>query len=183
MLRPCLQFYNNGCENCNFLRLENDQERCSECTTPNFQGLISFIDPPTSWTAKWTHSGNTQCACEHDKEMSTYMLRLPNRSISAEEPLSICRSIDSYHAYCPPFLWASILYICQRKDHDQYVSAWELSKGSWPCSCHPGLLIQGWHIVCAKTLTWAYLCLQPNLLPVFMLCQCKQTSQRRLKIC
>lgn len=51
-----MQFYDKGCENCTFLSLEGDQDRCSECTTPHFQGVISFIDPPASWAAKWTHS-------------------------------------------------------------------------------------------------------------------------------
>ena len=55
------QFYQSGCENCGFLRLEGDQDRCSECTTPHFQGMISYIDPPASWTAKWTHTSEFLC--------------------------------------------------------------------------------------------------------------------------
>ena len=57
-----MQFYQSGCENCGFLSLEGDQDRCSECTTPHFQGMISYMDPPASWTAKWTHTSEFLCS-------------------------------------------------------------------------------------------------------------------------
>jgi len=57
LIKTFEQFYTSGCENCDdFLRLEGDQDRCSECTTPHFQGMLTIMDPQASWTAKWTHS-------------------------------------------------------------------------------------------------------------------------------
>lgn len=50
-----LQFVENGCENCPFLAMEGDRERCMDCTTVAFQGLITVIDPTASWAAKWLH--------------------------------------------------------------------------------------------------------------------------------
>ena len=50
-----MQFLHNGCENCPFLTMDGDRTRCEECTTQQFQGIISVMDPSSSWAAKWLH--------------------------------------------------------------------------------------------------------------------------------
>ncbi len=54
------QFLTSGCENCGFFGMEGDRERVSDCTTPNFQSLLTVMDPSTSWTAKWQHLGDSK---------------------------------------------------------------------------------------------------------------------------
>ena len=44
-----------GCENCGFFEMVGDRERVADCTTPNFQSVLSVMDPSTSWAAKWQH--------------------------------------------------------------------------------------------------------------------------------
>ena len=56
MTSPALrQFLEAGCENCPFLAMDNDRERCMDCTTVAFQGAITVMDPQASWAAKWLH--------------------------------------------------------------------------------------------------------------------------------
>ncbi|XP_024377399.1 transcription elongation factor SPT4 homolog 2 [Physcomitrium patens] len=61
-LRVCLrcslmktydQFKENGCENCLFFNMDKDHDRVLECTTPNFAGVISCMDPTSSWASRW----------------------------------------------------------------------------------------------------------------------------------
>ena len=49
------QFLANGCENCAFFGMDGDRVRVGDCTTPNFQSLLSVVDPASSWAAKWQH--------------------------------------------------------------------------------------------------------------------------------
>lgn len=101
LVKTTEQFYDQGCENCGFLRLDGDRERIFDATTTEFQvedgcrglvgsacmslggtthravpgcplwmskslrlttghlctvqGLVSIVDPKSSWCAKWLH--------------------------------------------------------------------------------------------------------------------------------
>lgn len=33
--------------------MDEDHERVVDCTTPNFTGVISVMDPTRSWAARW----------------------------------------------------------------------------------------------------------------------------------
>ncbi|XP_028141991.2 transcription elongation factor SPT4-like [Diabrotica virgifera virgifera] len=62
-LRACLvcsliksfdQFEKEGCENCEeFLRMKNSHDNVYDCTSNNFDGMISVMCPDDSWVAKW----------------------------------------------------------------------------------------------------------------------------------
>ncbi|CAM9715785.1 unnamed protein product [Ectocarpus fasciculatus] len=47
------QFYENGCENCDFLDMHANSARILQCTTSYFEGNVALIDPGGSWVAKW----------------------------------------------------------------------------------------------------------------------------------
>ncbi|KIZ03639.1 putative Transcription elongation factor SPT4 [Monoraphidium neglectum] len=62
MLRACFvcrlvkterQFIEAGCDNCRFLRMEDDRDAVTNLTTPNFTGMIAVINPKSSWATKW----------------------------------------------------------------------------------------------------------------------------------
>lgn len=55
LIKTFEQFYEVGCENCPYLDMEGDRERVFDCTTSEFKGMVSVIDPKTSWCAKWLH--------------------------------------------------------------------------------------------------------------------------------
>ncbi|CAK5050271.1 unnamed protein product [Meloidogyne enterolobii] len=62
-LRACLvcslvktlhQFEMDGCDNCDrFLGIKGDIEKCVECTSANFDGMIAVCDHNDSWVSKW----------------------------------------------------------------------------------------------------------------------------------
>jgi transcription elongation factor SPT4 len=48
------QFVSHGCNNCDgFLHLRGDEALVSFCTTGNFFGIVSMINPNGSWAARW----------------------------------------------------------------------------------------------------------------------------------
>ena len=52
-----MQFLDSGCENCINQSMMGDGDRVLECTTSDFQGLITVLNPGSSWTARWLHIG------------------------------------------------------------------------------------------------------------------------------
>eukprot|EP00744_Colponema_vietnamica_P007683 GILI01011033.1.p1 GENE.GILI01011033.1~~GILI01011033.1.p1 ORF type:complete len:127 (+),score=21.52 GILI01011033.1:51-383(+) len=61
-LRACLQchlvktheqFYQDGCDNCHFFNMQNDKNLVESCTSTNFEGIISMMQPTESWVARW----------------------------------------------------------------------------------------------------------------------------------
>jgi transcription elongation factor SPT4 len=61
-LRACLgcslvknyeQFYDSGCENCEWLQIEDSNDRVRDCTTPYFEGCIALVEPKNSWVGRW----------------------------------------------------------------------------------------------------------------------------------
>ncbi|DBA82340.1 TPA: hypothetical protein ACH3X2_000597 [Trebouxia sp. C0005] len=56
LVKTYAQFIDRGCENCDYLNMEGDSGRVTDCTTVNFTGLIAIVDPTASWSAKWQHA-------------------------------------------------------------------------------------------------------------------------------
>ena len=57
------QFFEEGCDNCAFFQMIDDRDRVAECTTPSYSGVVSVIDPKSSWTAKWLRLGKMVPGC------------------------------------------------------------------------------------------------------------------------
>jgi len=53
LIKSLDQFLEMGCENCPYLDMEGNHERCNKCTTAFFEGQVAVMDPSESWTAKW----------------------------------------------------------------------------------------------------------------------------------
>ncbi|KAL4360789.1 hypothetical protein GQ457_04G021420 [Hibiscus cannabinus] len=49
-LKPTIR--ESGYENCPFFKMDEDNERVVDCTTPNFNGIISMMDLSRSWAAR-----------------------------------------------------------------------------------------------------------------------------------
>ena len=57
------QFSEQGCDNCRFLRMEDDNDAAANLTTPNFTGMMAAITPKTSWASRWERLGARACVC------------------------------------------------------------------------------------------------------------------------
>lgn len=53
LLKTQEQFYDDGCDNCPFLDMQDNMERVNSCTTAFFEGQAAVMDPGESWAAKW----------------------------------------------------------------------------------------------------------------------------------
>lgn len=58
LLKTYNQFYDNGCDNCPFLTMNDDQEACNRYTTAFYEGQAAVMDPRESWVAKWLRVDN-----------------------------------------------------------------------------------------------------------------------------
>ncbi|KAL3156167.1 hypothetical protein ABBQ32_012455 [Trebouxia sp. C0010 RCD-2024] len=63
LVKTYAQFVDRGCENCEWLHMEGDGTRVTDCTTVNFTGLIAIVDPAASWSAKWQHASKLKPGC------------------------------------------------------------------------------------------------------------------------
>lgn len=57
------QFLTEGCENCELSSLKNSSEQVSQLTTAEYSGVISLIDPKSSWASKWLRLGQSKPGC------------------------------------------------------------------------------------------------------------------------
>ncbi|KAI9908276.1 hypothetical protein PsorP6_002887 [Peronosclerospora sorghi] len=53
LIKTFTQFYDTGCESCNFLQMVDNRQRVAECTSAYFEGMIAMMQPKESWVAKW----------------------------------------------------------------------------------------------------------------------------------
>ncbi|KAJ3425705.1 suppressor of ty 4 [Anaeramoeba flamelloides] len=47
------QFGTDGCDNCPFLEMIQDDEKIGVCTSPSYEGCVALMDPQKSWVGKW----------------------------------------------------------------------------------------------------------------------------------
>ncbi|CAJ0572390.1 unnamed protein product, partial [Mesorhabditis spiculigera] len=54
MVKSIDQFEDTGCDNCeSYLHMKGDSAKVLDCTSANFDGMISALDPENSWVCKW----------------------------------------------------------------------------------------------------------------------------------
>eukprot|EP00123_Amoebidium_parasiticum_P007633 comp18244_c0_seq1/m.19214 comp18244_c0_seq1/g.19214 ORF comp18244_c0_seq1/g.19214 comp18244_c0_seq1/m.19214 type:complete len:121 (-) comp18244_c0_seq1:434-796(-) len=58
------QFYQDGCNNCEaWLKLRGDRMQIDDCTSKNFEGVISLMQPDQSWVAQWQRISKMTKGC------------------------------------------------------------------------------------------------------------------------
>ena len=92
-----MQFLDNGCDNCVGQSMMGDSDRVLECTTNDFQGLITVLNPGSSWTARWLHVGELPQLLVVCSTM--YGMHLPH-----------LRKSGSMLLVCSPFLQAAMYH-------------------------------------------------------------------------
>jgi len=61
LIKTMDQFEDTGCENCEeVLQMKGDPDKVRDCTSANFDGMISLCDQEESWVARWQKI-NTKC--------------------------------------------------------------------------------------------------------------------------
>ena len=53
LLKTQQQFYEDGCENCPFLDMQDNMEMVLSTTTAFYEGHAAITDPTASWAARW----------------------------------------------------------------------------------------------------------------------------------
>jgi transcription elongation factor SPT4 len=53
LVKTYTQFLDQGCDNCEYLKMKDDTRKVKSCTTSYFEGLIGLVEPQNSWVAKW----------------------------------------------------------------------------------------------------------------------------------
>ena len=83
MVKTLEQFQRDGCDNCErFLHLKADHEQTLSCTSSNFDGVVSMMNPDESWVAKWQRIDKLRPGC--------YAV-----SVSGRLPTSVVRELKS----------------------------------------------------------------------------------------
>lgn len=81
------QFLDSGCENCRWMAEEIEHSNLDEFTTSNFSGLMTVMDPKSSWVSKWTHTAKAVPGCYalslNDPPPRTLQEKLESRGIRA----------------------------------------------------------------------------------------------------
>eukprot|EP00916_Digyalum_oweni_P004153 GHVL01007342.1.p1 GENE.GHVL01007342.1~~GHVL01007342.1.p1 ORF type:complete len:123 (+),score=17.97 GHVL01007342.1:162-530(+) len=52
LIKTRLQFYEEGCNNCDFFPMTQSSKLVDDCTTPNFEGMVAVMDLKRSWVAR-----------------------------------------------------------------------------------------------------------------------------------
>ncbi|XP_019618274.1 PREDICTED: transcription elongation factor SPT4-like [Branchiostoma belcheri] len=58
------QFVFDGCDNCEpYLQLKGNKDLVYDCTSSNFDGVVSMMSPDDSWVAKWQRINRFKPGC------------------------------------------------------------------------------------------------------------------------